>query len=262
MNVLILGAGAGLAPYAIKVLEPHYRLRLADIKPIETKHEFMSVDISSLEQVVRAAEGMDAIINLAVIRYDREVSFQVNTRGCYNMMRAAVEHGIRRVINTGPHFVLCGPTYEGFDFEISPEIPPQPGTNIYAVTKSMGQETCKVFTEHYDVHVLCYLFYHFRDPNDDPTATMHHFLEFQEGAWERVRINGPDVTPFVVTRSDSVDALPLGLEVDLESLPSKCEIFFICTDVPHGGYTNEKAKRLLGFAPKENLERLWNKAAR
>ncbi|GIT16380.1 MAG: hypothetical protein CM1200mP38_0370 [Dehalococcoidia bacterium] len=28
----------------------------------------------------------------------------------------AVENGIKRVINTGPHFSVAGPSYEGYDF--------------------------------------------------------------------------------------------------------------------------------------------------
>ena len=242
MNVLILGANGNLAPHVIKILEPHYHLRLTDIKPMETKHEFMAVDVSSLEQVMRAAEGMKTIVNLSVLRHDRQVAFEVNTRGCYNMMRAAVAHGIRRVINTGPHFTMAGPTYEAFDFEISPDIPPQAGTNIYALTKSLGQETCKVFTENYDVYVLCYLFYNFRDPNA-PTA-------------------GADLTPFSVSWRDAAEAFPLGLKIDLESLPSKCEVFYIFTDLPHQQFANEKTKRILGFAPQENLSKLWHKTPR
>ena len=42
-------------------------------------------------------------------------------------------------------------------------IPPQSGTLLYAPTKSLGHEVCRVFTEHHDIHVLNFLFYNFRD---------------------------------------------------------------------------------------------------
>jgi len=35
---------------------------------------------------MEAAEGMDAIINLSVVRRDPVLAFQVNTLGCYNVM--------------------------------------------------------------------------------------------------------------------------------------------------------------------------------
>ena len=76
------------------------------------------------------AEGCDAIINLSVLREDRKLAFDVSTRGNYNMMAAAVEHGIERVINTGPHFQLVGETYENWDFDLNPDMPPQFGTRL------------------------------------------------------------------------------------------------------------------------------------
>ena len=45
----------------------------------------------------------------------------------------------------------------------------------------------------------------------------------------------------------------LGLEIDLAKLPSRCEIFFVFADMPHGKFINEKAKRILGFRPKDDL---------
>ena len=102
MKVLILGSNGYLGPHVVKALEPHYELRLTDIKPIQTKHESVRVDISCLDEVMRAAENMDAIINCSVLRDDRQLAFDVSTRGCYNTMHAAAKHGIRRIINTGP----------------------------------------------------------------------------------------------------------------------------------------------------------------
>ena len=82
----------------------------------EASHEYLQVDVSSLRQVIEAAQGMDAIINCSVVRYDRQLAFDVNLQGCYSVMAAAVHHGIKRVINTGPHFAIAGATYEDFDF--------------------------------------------------------------------------------------------------------------------------------------------------
>src|SRR5262245_43645844 len=133
MKVLILGGAGMLGPHVIPTLAPHYDLRVTDITPLslDFKGEFRYVDVASYEQVLAAAEGMEAIINLSVLRGDRKLAFDVNTLGCYNTMKAAVAHGIKRVINTGPHFTLAGATYEFFDYQISPDIPPQPGTNLY-----------------------------------------------------------------------------------------------------------------------------------
>lgn len=241
MKVLILGGTGMLGPHVVPLLAPHYELLVTDITPltIPFEGEFRMVDAGSFEQVMDAAEGMDAIINLSVLRHDRKLAFDVNTLGCYNMMQAAVTHGIERVINTGPHFTVTGATYEFFDYEIPPDVPSQPGTNLYALTKSLGLEICKTFTENHNVNVQTYLFYNFRDTDDiEP---------------------GSHVAPFAISWQNAAEIFPLGLEIDLNELPSACEVFSIFTDMPHGRFSNEKAKRILGFKPRDDISSLWTR---
>ena len=241
MNVLVLGANGELGPHVVEALEGEHRLRLTDINDLEdSPHQYLKVDVSDLDQVMAAAEGMDAIVNLSVLRRDRQLAFDVSARGCYNMMAAAVRHGIRRVINTGPHFTIAGATYESFDHMVGPDVPPQPGTNLYALTKSLGLEICRIYTENHDVSVQTLLFYNFRQA-DDHSA------------------DGQDCTPFVVTWSDAAEAFRLALSIELNRLPSRCEAFYIFADIPHQKFANEKAKRVLGWQPTNNLQQFWNK---
>jgi NAD dependent epimerase/dehydratase family len=241
MKVLLLGANGYLGPHVVNALESGHELRITDIRPPreKTRHEYMYVDISSIEQVRKAARGMDAIVNLSVLRSDRKLAFDVNTRGCYNMMLAAVEQNIRRVINTGPHLVVSGPPSERFDFRVGPDQPPQPGTHLYGLSKSLGQEICRVFAQHHDVYVQEYLFFSLLDAGKLTPGT--------------------DATPFSVSWGDAGAVFRLGLEIDLAKLPSRCEIFFVFSDMPHGKFINEKAKRVLDFRPKDDLSILWRK---
>ena len=123
------------------------------------EHDFRQVDVTDFAQVHEAADGVDAIINLSVVRQDPVLAFRVNTLGCYHVMRTAVERNIRRVINTGPHFTVAGPTYESWDFAITPDVPPHPGTGLYPLSKSLGQEISRVFADHHDIVVIELLFY-------------------------------------------------------------------------------------------------------
>ena len=248
MKVLIIGANGYLGPYVVEALAPHHDLRITDIKPppseVQKKysaHEFRDVDATSAEQVMDAAEGMDAILNLSVVRPHPKLAFDVNMLGCYNVMRAAVKHGIRRVINTGPHFTITGPSYEWFDHDIGPDVPTQSGTYLYAFTKSLGQEVSRAFTENEanDVYVLDLLFYGFCKES-----------EIKRG------VGGG---PFTIEWSDAGESFRRALEVDLATLPSKCEIFYIFADSPVGRFDNEKTKRLLGFTPKHDITDLWRK---
>jgi nucleoside-diphosphate-sugar epimerase len=249
MNVLILGANGMLGPHVVKALENDHTLRLTDVTDLETEHEYLKVDVANLDQVVAATDGMDAIVNLSVVRHDRKLAFDVSVRGCYNMMSAAAAHGVQRVINTGPHYTVAGPTYERFDHRIGPDVPPQPGTYLYAHTKSLGQEICRVFTESYDIYVMALLFYMFLD------AETYKFLPDSP-----VTETGKDLTPYTISWRDAADAFGCALDVELQSLPSRCERFFVFPDLPHQKFDNEKAKRLLGWQPRDGLEPFWNKA--
>ena len=104
MKVVIYGSNGMLGPHVVKALEGQVELRLTDLEPFDTPHDMVPVDVADADAVMRAAEGMDAIINLSVLRPHRKIAFDVNTMGCYNIMRAAVAHGIPRVINTGAAF--------------------------------------------------------------------------------------------------------------------------------------------------------------
>jgi hypothetical protein len=246
MNVLLLGANGYLGPHVVKALAPHHHLRITDIKPAPDEireqysaHEFLDVDITSADAVQKAAEGCEAIINLAVVRRNPVLAFQVNMHGCYHVMQAAVHHGIRRVINSGPHFTVAGPSYESLDFALTPDLPPHPGTELYPLTKSLGQQVCRILAEAHDIYVQDYLFYDFRSQEE---------LKPSRGG-----------VPFIVAWSDAAEVFRLGLEIDLARLPSRCETFFILGDCPQGKFTNEKAKRILGFQPQDDVSVLWRR---
>ncbi len=241
MKVLILGGAGMLGPHVVPLLQQEHDLLVTDVTPleIEFRGDFRHVDVADAEAVMDAAAGMDAIINLSVLRQDRKLAFDVNTTGCYNMMNAAVAHGIRRVINTGPHFTVAGPSYEHFDFALNPDMPPQPGTGLYAITKALGQEICRLYTAAHDIYVQTYLFYNFRDPAN---------LQPERG-----------VRPFAISWQNAAKVFELGLAIDLATLPSRCELFNVFTDMPHNQFSNEKAKRILGFEPWDDISALWHR---
>ncbi len=247
MNILLIGANGYLGPHVVRELAPHHRLRITDIRPVAAEirrefpdHDYFDLDVTSQDQVMRGAEGTDAVVNLSVIRRDPVLAFQVNALGCYHVMRAAAEHGIRRVVNTGPHFTVAGPSYEQLDFRITPDVPPQPGTGLYPITKSLGHEVCRVFSEHHDVWVQNLLYYHLRAEDELKPGTGR--------------------VPFVVTWSDAGRAVRLALEIDPGRLPSKCEVFFIFGDIPQQKFLNDKARRILGFEPEGNVALMWKRS--
>ncbi|GIT18197.1 MAG: hypothetical protein CM1200mP39_10030 [Dehalococcoidia bacterium] len=54
MKILLLGGNGELGPHVVKTLEKMHTLRITDINNLETDHEYIKVDSSDLDQVVRA----------------------------------------------------------------------------------------------------------------------------------------------------------------------------------------------------------------
>ncbi len=251
MKVLILGGCGMLGPWVVKALKHRHEIILTDINPPgdAVEGDFRQLSADDLDGVVASAEGCDAIINLSVLREDRKLAFDVSTRGNYNMMAAALEHGIQRVINTGPHFQLVGETYENWDFDLNPDMPPQFGTRLYAHSKGLGQEICRVFSEQYGIYVITMLYYN-----------MRHTWNWGLGRGVPEATHHEDMTPFTTAWTDCGTAIQAALEVPLERLPSRCENFFTFPDgAPHHKFNSEKTRRILGWEPRYTLETLWNK---
>jgi hypothetical protein len=66
--------------------------------------------------------------------------------------------------------------------------------------------------------------------------------------------------PWLISWQNAAQVFPLGLDIPLEQLPSRFETFNILADLPHSQFRNDKAKRILGFEPWEDIAALWHKA--
>jgi nucleoside-diphosphate-sugar epimerase len=259
-KVCIFGAGGPVGAMAARALKQDYTLRLTDLRPIndilaenkpqsegapmpetpQPPHEWRQVDVSQYDQVLAACQGMDALINCSVLRHELVPAFQVNLIGAYNVMKAAVECGIKRIIHTGPRHTRLN--FEGDywpDFDIPDEAPLHPGADLYALTKHLGGQVVRVFAERHDLEVLCFLYTSFRLANGGDAP------------------DGSGVHPLTVAWEDTGTPFWHGLRVP--SLPHNYEVFDICVDLPHGKYGTRKAQRLLGWQPDHNFERLYRR---
>jgi nucleoside-diphosphate-sugar epimerase len=258
-RVVIFGAGGPLAAISARALERDHVLLLCDKRPLAEivadgapqsrgapvprllgpPHEMSQVDVTDYSEVLQATRGMDAVINMTVIRPDPVQAFRVNTLGAYNVIRAAVECGIRRVVQTGPQQVTNRmPGGYWADADLSSDVPPRPGVGLYFISKFLGQEIMRVFAQEHDLEVPTLVFGPFTNPDDcEPD---------QFGGY-----------PFLVSWADAAEAVRGALRAP--SFPRPFEIFHILADLPHGKYRNERAKRLLHWQPRDSLDIHWRR---
>jgi nucleoside-diphosphate-sugar epimerase len=248
MKILILGGNGMLGPWAVSAMKERHDILLTDINEPRVDYQggYLKLSADDVDGVVKAAKGMDVIVNLSVLRPDRQLAFDVNTLGNFAMMTAAREHRIKRVITTGPHYQMAGQQYEEWDFDLNPDMPPAPGTRLYAHTKALGQEVCRVFSKRHGIQVITLLYYN-----------MKH--SWNLGGPEAPVVPHQDMVPYSTAWQDCGTAVQAAVEVPEERLATRCETFFVLPDLPHGKFNNEKTKRVLGWQPRYHVEGLWNK---
>mgnify|MGYP001589831026 CR=1 FL=1 len=129
MKVLVTGNAGFIGTFLTrKLIERRYEVGGIDIRPCNPKdHPYDSVlgDVQTHEDVMKAAQGADAIMHLAAEHQDfgitREAFFNVNVKGTQNMIGCATRLGIKKFI-----FYSTVAVYGQTDGCTSEETPPRP----------------------------------------------------------------------------------------------------------------------------------------
>ena len=226
-NVLLLGASGLIAPHITPELSKHYNLRLTDVKPHPDGTEIIHVDVTQYDQVLEAARGMDAIMNYTVNRPDPILSWEVNTKGAYHVMRAAAELGIKKVLHSGPQLIR-GTHDHDFDVDDAPQTP---GTGFYSITKYLSMHICEIYARTYGIQTVCFVFNGLGAKPTEP-------------------VSGRDFPPFTIVWEDLAHACRLALEI--ETVPGDFQSFNMLSYLAHEKYAVDKAARILGYKPLED----------
>ena len=148
--VLITGAAGFIGSYVRRAFADRYTMRLTDIAPIEDPqgHEVMKADITDLDQMRRACDGMEVVVHLAADP-DPGAEFgdrllPLNIIGTYNVFQAAKEQGCQRVVFASSiHAMLGYPRGVSVRWDM-PVDPP----NFYGVSKCFGEALGRCYAHH------------------------------------------------------------------------------------------------------------------
>ncbi|MEE2833390.1 MAG: NAD(P)-dependent oxidoreductase [Candidatus Latescibacterota bacterium] len=164
MNIVVFGAAGWVGRAVLENLRAHHHVRavdhsetawesLGDIDGDWQGDETVHCDIVDYAAVDGAMEGMDAVIHTTVLGggsygTDDEAPFLVNLKGLWNVLNAARQRGIGRVVHVGscqvehPHGVF-------FDAHVR-----RPDGSLYAVTKRLQEEMCRQFHDAFGLAVV------------------------------------------------------------------------------------------------------------
>ncbi len=155
----------------VRVLDNFSTGRRSNLAPFLHDIDLIEGDLRSYHIVQRAVRQVDYIIHLAALPsvprslHDPLTTHEVNATGTLNLLHAAVEQRIRRLVYASSSSVY-GDSTDGAKHE---GLPPQP-KSPYAVSKLAGEHYCRVFTEHFDVPCVSLRYFNVFGARQDPNS--------------------------------------------------------------------------------------------
>jgi uronate dehydrogenase len=238
MHILITGAAGKVGHWLTEALGREHELRLGDVTPIAGEPRFVPLDVTQPQQVHEAMQGIDAVVHLAIASghegdYEDDAfnqrRFDVNVRGTYNVLQAAVRAGVRRFVHTSSIMVVWG--YNLKD-PVESDAPARP-VGTYALTKQLAEVACAQMARQHGLSLVCLRIAKPIDPHD---ATL------KSGQIRPQWIPFPDLTR---AYRCALAAPNIGFE-----------IVTIVGESSRRRFDLSKAERVLGYRPSMRLEDL------
>jgi UDP-glucose 4-epimerase len=175
-NVVCTGGAGRLGRYVTDDLAGRCALTVLDLKPphrADVRH--VEASITDYAALKRAFAGQDAIVHLAAIPNPRtapaDVTFHTNVQGTWNVLQAAEDAGVRRVVVASSDAALgldynppgYGPQYLPID-----EDHPLRPIEFYSLSKEVTETMCRGYANRGKLEVLAIRPTHIVFPSEYP----------------------------------------------------------------------------------------------
>ncbi|WP_420563934.1 NAD-dependent epimerase/dehydratase family protein [Thalassobaculum sp.] len=154
-KVLVTGAGGLLGRYTVEALRDQCSVSGLDVVPAQHDIPHITDSIENLEAVRSAMVGQNAVVHVAarpnIWSGDGHEIIQTNVVGTWNVLQAAEEAGVKRVIVTSSDSVIGFTVMDGA--MIPPRYLPVDGdhprhpTDAYALSKKLCEEMARAFAD-------------------------------------------------------------------------------------------------------------------
>ena len=166
---------------------------LANLSSVQQKIKIVSADICNFSALLKAFQGADYVLHhAALVSVPRSVeepqlTWQINVSGTLNVLEAARQAGVKRVV-----FASSCCVYGTSSKPCKETSPKRPGSP-YALSKQIGEELCRFYTQMYGLETVCLCYFNVygagQNPNGAYAAVIAQFLQRALNG-EPVRIDG------------------------------------------------------------------------
>lgn len=157
--------------YTVRVLDNFSSGHRANLEGVESSIELIEGDVQSYERVHAAVRGCELVFHEAALPsvprsiQDPLTSSAVNVTGTLNILLAARDEGVRRVVYASSSSVY-GANPELPKAETMATLPMSP----YAVAKLAGEGYCRSFREVYGLDTVALRYFNVFGPGQDPNS--------------------------------------------------------------------------------------------
>ena len=150
-KILLTGAAGTLGRLLVPLIEQEggFELRLTDVVPLETPHEFVQADLSRWEEVEHLCDGVDEVMHVAAIHpwkpYTPQQYLDCNIKGTYHILQAAANAKVRRVLYTSSVAAMGYRADSPEQLPFDESKPCRPVEDLYCVSKHVGEQFCEMF---------------------------------------------------------------------------------------------------------------------
>lgn len=157
--------------HKVRVLDNFATGRRVNIESVKDRIELIEGDLRSYHIVRQAVEGIDFVLHEGALPSvprsinDPITSNDVNVAGTLNVLHAAKDAGVKRVV-----FASSSSVYGNSEkLPKQEDMIPNP-LSPYAVSKLAGEKYLKVFAEIYGLHTTALRYFNVFGPRQDPTS--------------------------------------------------------------------------------------------
>jgi nucleoside-diphosphate-sugar epimerase len=193
MKIAVTGGSGriGSAVAALALAQGHSIVSIDRVEPAESlapeNLRFVLAHIGDYDALLHAFEGCDAVIHMAAIpspfRHPDHIVHNNNVVGSYNVLRAAVEHGIMRICQASSVNAI-GLSYSRaprFDYFPLDEAHPNYSEEPYGLSKWICEQQADSFARRYEDIRIASLRFHWVVP-DRATAGLYFNVAGPESA--------------------------------------------------------------------------------
>jgi nucleoside-diphosphate-sugar epimerase len=253
MKVLVTGGSGQLGQMFLRHYGDYYALRLTyHAHPFEAPgHEVVQMDLTDFPSVLRAMQGMQAVVHLgadSALKTPWESTLANNVVGTYNAYEAARQAGVPRLVYASSNHAAGFALTERMP--IGPDAPIRPDS-LYGVSKCFGESLGRYYHDAYGMQVICLRI-----------GSCHggDTLEDQRRHLQAVIARGVS-RPYNVVQYLSIWLSPADMcQLVHRSLETDCPfgIFYGISGNTPAAYDLSETKRQLGYAPKDNIQDLFD----